>query len=112
MVDLIAYFKGLLVGTIFIASFGPIFFTLIETSINKGFLSAASIAVGTLISDSLYIAIAFFGVSFFLESKDFKIGLGFCGGILLMVFGILYFFKKPKIEKIELGPNKGIGGYL
>lgn len=100
-----AYYKGLLLGLIFIVSFGPIFFAIIETSINRGFAAAASMATGTILSDIFYILVAFVGVNTFFENTRFKFWLGICGGILLLVFGVIYLFKKPKIEKVELDKN-------
>lgn len=104
-----AYYKGLLLGLIFIVSFGPIFFALLETSINRGFAAAASMATGTMLSDVLYILVAFVGVSTLFENSRFKFWMGICGGILLIIFGIVYFLKKPKIEKVELNETYRIG---
>ncbi len=106
-----AYYKGLLLGLIFIVSFGPIFFALIETSISRGFPAAAAMATGTMISDVFYILVAFVGVNTFFENAHFKFWLGTCGGVLLIIFGIIHLFKKPKIEKVEL--NESIqSGYI
>src|SRR5205085_1074390 len=109
MANLEAYIKGFIFGFAFIVSFGPIFFTLLETSINRGFKPAVAIAIGTLISDTFYIVVAFFGVTAFFENDHFKFWLGVCGGILLLIFGVIYFLKNPKIEKVELTSAKGIG---
>jgi len=108
-----AYYKGLLLGLIFIVSFGPIFFALVETSISRGFPAAAAMATGTMISDVLYILVAFIGVNTFFENEYFKFWLGTCGGILLIIFGVIYFFKKPKIEKVKLSESvqSGYAGY-
>src|SRR6185436_10986889 len=105
MAGIEAYYKGLLLGLIFIVSFGPIFFAIIETSINRGFWAAASMATGTMLSDVFYIMVAFLGVNTFFENTRFKFWLGIGGGILLLIFGIIYLFKKPKIEKVELDKN-------
>ena len=105
-----AFYKGMLLGLVFIVSFGPIFFAIIETSINRGFWAAASIALGTMLSDASYILLSFLGVTAFLEDDKVKFYVGIIGGIVLIIFGIFTFIKKPRIEKVELiTPTNGLG---
>ena len=104
-----AFYHGMLLGLVFLVSFGPIFFALIETSINRGFWAAASIALGTMLSDASYIMLSFFGVTTFLESNEIRFWIGIIGGIVLIIIGGFTFFKKPKIEKVQLISPNGFG---
>ena len=70
---------------------GPAFFILIETSITKGVKSALFLDLGVLISDLVYVTLAFL---FFNEVSDFMEGkirhfLKVIGGGAFIVFGLI-----------------------
>ncbi|WP_224996491.1 LysE family translocator [Cesiribacter sp. SM1] len=67
---------------------GPVFFALIQTSIEKGFTSGASMAVGIALSDAIYVLIASLGVAVLANSPQFQAWLGLIGGIIMVSFGI------------------------
>ncbi|MEI7801378.1 MAG: LysE family translocator, partial [Bacteroidota bacterium] len=104
-----AFYHGLLLGLVFLVSFGPIFFAIIETSINRGFWAAASIALGAMLSDASYIMLSFLGVTAFLESEKIHFIIGIAGGIVLLIIGAFTFIKKPKIERVQLVVPNGFG---
>jgi threonine/homoserine/homoserine lactone efflux protein len=99
-------YKGILLGLVLMISVGPIFFAVIETSINKGFYHALSIALGTLFSDAMYILLAFLGLSAFFEDDSFRLWMGICGGILLIGFGIYNIIKKVDLHAADLQLQK------
>lgn len=81
---------------------GPVFFLLLETSIRKGVRAALSFDLGVLISDIIYILIAYI---FYSEVSNLTKGenegiLKIIGGSLFLVYGIVTFFKTPK-EHLE-----------
>ena len=88
--------KGVFFGLMLALLIGPVFFALIQTSIEKGFASGAGMAVGIAISDSMYVLIASFGVALMSNSQYFQMWLGWIGGIIMVLFGIINFFKKVK----------------
>ncbi|MFN5982117.1 MAG: LysE family transporter, partial [Fluviicola sp.] len=57
MVELIL--KGVLTGFILSIMIGPVFFVLLETSIRKGVRAALAFDLGVLLSDLIYVLIAF-----------------------------------------------------
>ena len=75
---------------------GPVFFTLIQTSIERGFLSGVFVALGVSLSDVVYIVVAYFGVASHFEDAAFKNYLAHVGGAILVVFGLFSIIKKPK----------------
>jgi threonine/homoserine/homoserine lactone efflux protein len=81
---------------------GPVFFVLLETSITKGIKAALALDFGVLLSDLLYILIAyvFYSEVSDLGSKDNRQVLNVIGGVLFLAYGILNFLKKshPKEE--------------
>ncbi|MGB1103908.1 MAG: LysE family translocator [Crocinitomicaceae bacterium] len=94
---------GILYGLLLSIMVGPAFFILIETSISKGVKSALFLDLGVLISDLVYVTIAFL---FFTEVHDFMEGsnrhfLKVIGGAAFIVFGIVNLLKnkKSKLKK-------------
>lgn len=106
MVNLILGGVGL--GLILSIMLGPVFFILLETSIKKGVKSALFMDLGVLISDILYISIAYIFVNQIASLQDHKFAywLPIVGGAIFIVFGLLTLRKKlPKRTKKGINPN-------
>lgn len=98
-----AVLKGIVSGLVLAVLVGPVFFTLIQTSIERGFKSGVYVAIGISLSDALCIAIAYLGISL-INSPDFRVYLSYFGGAILLGFGIYYLFiksRKPVIYNPE-----------
>ncbi len=102
------YLTGLIFGLVFIFSLGPGFFALIQTSVQKGFKKAILLAVGISLSDILYVILAVMGVATLLEEPRVRLWLGVLGTIVLIVYGIYSWFKKPKLYKDEIESKKDL----
>ncbi len=87
-------------GAGIISSFltGPVFFAMIKTSIEKGFMAGFSLAVGVIISDVILIALVLFGSQFLVYQESFDKYVGIFGGIFLLVVGIYYLLSKVSIN--------------
>ena len=95
--------QGILLGLTLALLVGPSFFALIQTSIKNGFKSGVALAVGILWSDILCIFLAYLGASQFFSSKEHKLIMGICGGIILIVFGAVNIFQKhPPVQHKNL----------
>ncbi|MBN2730629.1 MAG: LysE family transporter [Bacteroidales bacterium] len=92
-------FEGMIWGITLAITLGPAFFTIIQASIDKGFKSAFQIAIGVSLSDITVIVITYFGLSRVVENEMVKIYAGIAGGIVLILFGVYTFYKKPDIVK-------------
>ena len=95
--------KGLVTGFILSIMIGPVFFVLLETSIRKGVKAALWMDFGVLISDLVYILIAYV---LFDEVKELADGgdtsiFRFIGGVLFIIYGVFNFFKKVKERKFD-----------
>lgn len=82
---------------------GPVFFLLLETSIRKGARAAISFDIGVLLSDFIYIIIAYI---FYSEVADLTKGKNneiakVIGGSLFIVYGIVTYFKKLKHPPVD-----------
>lgn len=93
-------FDGLLYASFygFLLAFaiGPVFFTLIETSITKGFKAAVFFDLGAIFSDIIFILIAFFSTSMILEKVKDDPGLLIFGGVVLIAFGVISYIRTSK----------------
>lgn len=102
--------EGVSMGLLLSVIVGPVFFTLIQNSIANGFRYAAMLALGILLSDTLYVILTFFGVSLFADTSEFEMILGYVGGAILVGFGISSLIKKqisrPNTGGIEISRNK------
>jgi threonine/homoserine/homoserine lactone efflux protein len=93
------FVEGFLWGLIISFSFGPAFFTIIQTGIDRGFKPAIYMALGILTCDFFLILLCFLGLSNIYESEKNKLYIGFIGGIVLIIYGTYTFLKKPDILK-------------
>jgi len=82
---------------------GPVFFALMDLTLQKGFWPAFSLATGVWVSDITYICLVYLGLSFISETPGFTYWVGISGGIILIVFGWITMFSKTK--KLELDLN-------
>lgn len=101
MVDLII--KGIVTGFILAIMIGPVFFVLLETSIRRGFRAAVAFDLGVILSDILYILIAYV---FYAEVSSILSGekqelIKLAGGILFLIYGVVSFFKRPKQVQVN-----------
>ncbi len=97
-----AIVSGMVLGVVLAFLIGPVFFLLLDTSIKKGFKVAAYLALGVMLSDAFFILITYFSSSAIQLMQDYKTEIGIGGGVLLIIFGVLNFIKKPHIKATEL----------
>jgi threonine/homoserine/homoserine lactone efflux protein len=98
-------FKGMLAGFAIAAPVGPVNVLCFSRTLTKGRLAGLISGLGAATADTIYGGIAGFSISFiiaFLIHEEFWIRL--FGGLLLIVIGIRYYFKKP--QALEEGKEK------
>ncbi|MCF8296060.1 MAG: LysE family translocator [Saprospiraceae bacterium] len=91
------FLQGILLGFIVAISFGPAFFAIIQTGINRGFKFGVFMAIGISISDILLIGLCYLLGSSLFDNPQNKIYVGLIGGIILIIFGSVSWAKKPEI---------------
>jgi threonine/homoserine/homoserine lactone efflux protein len=96
--------KGIVSGLVLALMIGPVFFTIIQTSIERGFSNGVFVAIGVSISDAMYILISYFGLTQFLSKPEVRLYMAYGGGAVLLAFGIYYLFvKSRKLGKVDYG---------
>lgn len=85
---------------------GPVFFVLLQTSALKGFRAAISFDCGVIIADILFILLAYFTSFQLLENLSNQPGLYVFGGVILLIYGLVTFFKVDKKEVISEDTKK------
>lgn len=91
--------EGIKVGLILSFMIGPIFFALVQTSVDEGFRAGMMVAVGIWVSDTSYVLGVYFGVSLLanvVNTQTFTLTLGIAGSILLTIFGLATLLTIPK----------------
>lgn len=85
--------NGILFGLLLTVMVGPVFFALIQNSIQKGYWGGFLMAIGISLSDTIYIVLAYFGISYVNHNPLFNVMLGVIGGSIMLVFGVVSIVK-------------------
>lgn len=94
--------EGVSMGLLLSVMVGPVFFTLIQSSLTHGFRYASVLAFGILCSDTFYVVITYLGIKFLAEATYFEEALGYVGGAILIGFGLSSLLRKQTQR-----PNSG-----
>lgn len=89
-----ALLEGISMGLLLSAMVGPVFFTLIQNSLQNGFRHTAILALGIFVSDLLYVLLTYFSINLLAQSTYFEVVLGYAGGLVLGGFGVSSILKK------------------
>ncbi len=92
------FYTGVIYGLFLAILIGPVFFALIRTSIDNGFKSGIFLALGIAISDTFAASVVYLGIKDFTENTSFQSAMGIVGGIIMLIFGLIPFLKKRKID--------------
>ncbi|MFZ1807766.1 MAG: LysE family transporter [Cyclobacteriaceae bacterium] len=106
---------GIKFGLILALLIGPVFFTIIQTSVEKGFWNGTLVAVGVSLSDIFYVAICYLGMAQVLEDGQFRMYLAYTGGTILILFGLYHLLVKSRRgirRQIAAANEKGIIRYI
>jgi threonine/homoserine/homoserine lactone efflux protein len=90
-------FKGILLGFTVAIILGPAVFSLLQTSIYRGFKAGVMLAFGIFFSDFILISLCYFGFMQIFDNPENQLSIGIIGGVILIVFGIVTFTRKPSL---------------
>ena len=102
-------YQGLIIVLLLTFSFGPAFFSLINTAIKYGYKPSSLLAIGVVASDFflciLVCLLVYFGAVNLLHSEKAQTFSAIIGGVILIVFGAFYF--KKHVTKSDKSIDSG-----
>ena len=85
-----------------VVNMGPAFITLVQTSLHRGFRSAAWFATGVILNDAMVVSICIMASVQIVMKTSREAALACIGaGIILVLFGIFTYRKKVKDRKVR-----------
>ena len=91
------YLNAILLGFGLSFMVGPVFFTLLETSITRGFRAALSFDLGVILADVMFITVSYYGSVSILQRIQNDPRIFLIGGVVLIIYGAFtIFYKKTK----------------
>ncbi|MEQ9168960.1 MAG: LysE family transporter [Fulvivirga sp.] len=109
-----AFVNGLLFGFTLMVMIGPVFFTILQTSLEKGFGKSILVAIGVSLGDVVMILLTYFGLSQVIGFEENKELIGYIGAVILAVFGIVNILRSNKkfIPKADDEPIVGFYRFI
>ncbi len=95
--------KGFGIGLAMVIFVGPVFFTLLKTSLQYGRLPGVMLALGIVLSDLAVVVLCGLGISALVANPANQIWLSFAGAVILLAIGIRYLLRptaKMDSEKV------------
>lgn len=104
-----ALLEGYLWGLAMIAFVGPVFFTLLQNTLEKGRTAGIMVALGIIVSDIVAVALCTAGTVAFLQKAENNTYVSITGAVILFAIGGRYIIKpSPSTEgKITAGGLTG-----
>lgn len=99
-------FYGTLTGIALCLTFGTVFFSLVQNSVDNGYWTGVKIAFGVFICDIIFVFFAIYGTSLLPDIPDFKKWMAGAGVFFLIALGLTNIIKgQPQIAypKTSLG---------
>lgn len=90
--------EGFITGIGLSLTLGTVFFALIQNSLLFGYKKGMLIAAGVVFSDIILISLVLWSDSFIAFLENHAKGVTLVGALLLILFGIVQFFSKPKSQ--------------
>lgn len=106
---------GIKFGLLLALLVGPVFFSIIQTSVEKGFWNGVLVALGVSLSDIFYVSVCYLGMAQFLNNEEFRIFLAYSGGLILILFGLYHLLVKSRKrlhQEINDSDQKGYYRYI
>ena len=94
--------NGIPLGIFLSFMIGPVFFVLLEISITKGFRAALMFDLGVILADVFFIGVAYLGSYRLIQSLKDDPALFIFGGIIMVTYGLISYFKLRKVQKAEV----------
>ena len=106
-----AIIEGFLFGLGMLVFLGPVFFTLLKSTLQQGFLAGFMVALGIFVSDIVCVGLCYWGASAFLQDADTEFWISILGSFILFSIGLKYLIKPSLTNTTEIQKDKSVGKY-
>src|SRR5688572_21609146 len=106
-----SFISGLGAGMVINFLIGPLFFTILDTTIERGKKAGLAVITGIWCSDILLAIITYKGLNSIWEPNVMENVLGSIGGVILMVFGTFLFLTPYKRQPHEVIKSRSLANY-
>ena len=104
-----ALFYGLITGVLLCLTFGTVFFSLVQNSVDNGYKSGIKIVMGVVVCDAIFVFFAIFGTALLPHIANFESWMAGAGVVFLLILGINNLVQnQPKI----VYPKSRFGNFL
>ncbi len=109
-----AFIEGYGFGLILVILIGPVFFTLLKSSLEYGYKAGITVAIGIVVGDAICVALGLglLGDKTFFENPETLYYIGLAAGSIVIFLGLRYLFKPPmetEGKEIKLKASKYVG---
>ena len=87
-----AILEGYLVGLAMVIFVGPVFFTLLQNTLERGRLAGIMVALGIIVSDVVAVGLCVAGSIAFLQKDAYTVYVSILGAVILFIIGGRYIF--------------------
>lgn len=98
-------FNGFLTGLILQIAIGPVFFFILNLSLQKTAIDGLVGVLAVTLVDYLFIALAVLGVGKLLERPKIKLASGIIGSLVLIIFGIVMIWSVRQNVQVDISNN-------
>jgi threonine/homoserine/homoserine lactone efflux protein len=88
--------NGIKFGVVLAFLIGPVFFTIIQVSIEEGLAHGVMVTLGVSLSDTICVTICYFGLIQIIDDAKFRMWMALIGGAILILFGIYHALVKSR----------------
>lgn len=85
---LAAGFYGLVTGILLCLTFGTVFFSLVQNSVDNGYRSGMKIAFGVVVCDAIFVFFSIFGTALLPHIENFEKWMAGAGIVFLLILGL------------------------
>lgn len=112
------FLEGILLGMGTIILIGPVLFTLLQITLQRGYHAGLSTALGIIVSDILIVVLFYTGLKDFFQFPNVRFWMAVMGSIILLSLGIKYILKPYSptndfsLSNLEKNSNGFIQGFM
>lgn len=97
-----AAIEGFLFGLGMVLFLGPVFFTLIQSTLNQGYLAGFMVVAGIFISDIVCVVLCYWGANTFFKDATTDFWISILGSLILFSIGIKYVVSPSVSDDINM----------